>query len=574
MENDLGRAALDGEWHGALPRYLALAESLQGCRVLELGCGSGAGTRLLWALTDAEIVALDPRPELIQAAQSSAPERADAFSRSAYDPLEAEDDAFDVVLALGGDPLAAITALEEVRRVLRPSGLLILAVPHPGAYDLDQLLPAAEGALPHPPPDDAPAPDEVLGLLSTVFAHVAAFEQRPELHAAILPPPAPSEAADATVELNVAAARARLDLGGAPRHLVNLAREAQPSATLILCSDDPAHLRRVAALAPARIVLPYRLVAASMGRRLSDLHRHLDDLSQTHLLLEGQLEEKARLIDDLEEEVRSQRELARDQAALLERRLAEPPQPSPHAPLPPADDRYVAQLRASAERWESLCLSLQRELELRQHLPAPQAPTPTPPAWLEERDALLAERDALQRQLTAQERAENDQLARALLALAELEERRQQSAALEQRIREQEAEARAFIQEVAATLERAHTQEIQLNKLQEELDRLQSARAKDTLNAQSLEVEIAVRGQKILKLERDLMGKNLEVNSQERENVQLVKRLAERDLELERLRAELNSLNEKLHTSAPDLASRPKRAPRKKKAQPEDEPPA
>ncbi len=101
-------------------------------RVLDLGCGDGYfALRLLDA--GAEVVALDPAPEAVRRARDRAA-GLDVRTIEADAPLPLDDASFDVVWA--GETIEHVADtggwLSEVRRVLRPSALLLLSTPDHG----------------------------------------------------------------------------------------------------------------------------------------------------------------------------------------------------------------------------------------------------------------------------------------------------------------------------------------------------------------------------------------------------------------------------------------------------------
>jgi ubiquinone/menaquinone biosynthesis C-methylase UbiE len=122
-----------------------------GHRALDIGCGTGTLAVLIKRLhPDVEVVGLDPDPEALDRGRRKA-QRASArvqFDQGFADRLPYQDASFDRVFSslmfhhLGNDEKEA--TLREVRRVLRPGGILSLmdfAGPEAGAHgSLSRLL--------------------------------------------------------------------------------------------------------------------------------------------------------------------------------------------------------------------------------------------------------------------------------------------------------------------------------------------------------------------------------------------------------------------------------------------------
>ena len=100
-------------------------------RVLDLGCAFGYGTRKLARAHEA--YGLDASPRFIARARRAAPEI--PFTLGSAEALPYQDRFFDGVLLL--DVLEHVRrerqVLDEVYRVLRPGGILVVSVPHRGA---------------------------------------------------------------------------------------------------------------------------------------------------------------------------------------------------------------------------------------------------------------------------------------------------------------------------------------------------------------------------------------------------------------------------------------------------------
>ncbi len=101
-------------------------------RVLDLGCGDGYFAERLLA-AGAEVIALDVAAEAVRRARNRAPTM-DARTIDADAPLPLPDASFDLVWA--GETIEHVADtggwFSEVRRVLRPSALLLLSTPDHG----------------------------------------------------------------------------------------------------------------------------------------------------------------------------------------------------------------------------------------------------------------------------------------------------------------------------------------------------------------------------------------------------------------------------------------------------------
>lgn len=111
---------------------IALAGDVHGRRILDAGCGSGPLTAALRA-RGAEMTGFDGSPAMIEIARDRLGDGIPLHVADLGGPLPFADEAFDdvvasLVLHYLGD---WTTPLAELRRVLRPSGRLILSVNHP-----------------------------------------------------------------------------------------------------------------------------------------------------------------------------------------------------------------------------------------------------------------------------------------------------------------------------------------------------------------------------------------------------------------------------------------------------------
>jgi 2-polyprenyl-3-methyl-5-hydroxy-6-metoxy-1,4-benzoquinol methylase len=112
-------------------RAMRLLKAPSGARVLDVGSAFGFGTRML--ARRYECVGIDSSPSFVARAHRDVPRA--TFLRSRAEMLPFSGQSFDAVVCLEVlEHLADESrAVEEIRRVLRPGGELVLSVPHAGA---------------------------------------------------------------------------------------------------------------------------------------------------------------------------------------------------------------------------------------------------------------------------------------------------------------------------------------------------------------------------------------------------------------------------------------------------------
>lgn len=330
--------AAQGEWHALLPRYLWAAPSLTDKRVLELGCGHGLGSVALCLRAGCDLTAVDTRPDAIEEAQRRFEELAHVF-RAAPSylalGLDAGEGGFDAILALREDlPWDEPGFLSSLRGLLAPGGVLVCAL-RAAPWGLADLLPGAARA------SGGAALEEALREHYPARMKVV---QRHDLSSFLLPldPEGAAPAWDSPAASNDDALVAEQPLGA--------------EQVLWVCAQEDA------ALEPWRRALRVALSADKLAQQLGQLWgqsaQSAEDASQRALVLEEQLEDRARLVDDLEEELRAQRALSADQADRLAH--LQPPSAPPLAPAP-HDAVLVAQLRADLADSQRALLDLSAE---------------------------------------------------------------------------------------------------------------------------------------------------------------------------------------------------------------------
>lgn len=115
------------------PAVWARLGNLEGRRALDVGCGTGRHTHAL-VEAGAAVVATDPTPEMLARARRKLTGLAVGWIRHALPrPLPFRPETFDVaVLGLVAEHIADLSsALDEVARVLKPRGRVILSALHP-----------------------------------------------------------------------------------------------------------------------------------------------------------------------------------------------------------------------------------------------------------------------------------------------------------------------------------------------------------------------------------------------------------------------------------------------------------
>jgi chromosome segregation ATPase len=118
-------------WYRRLPRYLFIEDRLQDQSVLELGCGSGLGADFLIEQGAGRVVGVDTDERQILKARARYKRPNLSFEVAVGADLPFADGEFGLVLIPEGSRAIGDGALlAAVRRVLRPDGLCLVAVPN------------------------------------------------------------------------------------------------------------------------------------------------------------------------------------------------------------------------------------------------------------------------------------------------------------------------------------------------------------------------------------------------------------------------------------------------------------
>lgn len=136
--------------HYDRPAVLGLLGDVSGCRILDVGCGSGLYAAEL-ARRGAHVTGFDSSAKLVQHARQRVGDAADLRVHDLHHPLGwLSDDSVDqAVMALVVHHLAdPVPALREMHRVLRPGGRLVVSTVHPtadwrqlgGGYFTDEMV--------------------------------------------------------------------------------------------------------------------------------------------------------------------------------------------------------------------------------------------------------------------------------------------------------------------------------------------------------------------------------------------------------------------------------------------------
>lgn len=125
-----------------LLRMLSEIRSSKPWKLVDLGCGTGRNTTALLTIEDAEVVALDASPKMLEVAKG----RLQGVSKQSPDRVELHFEVFDLIessqppaIALSADAVVSTLVLEHipcdiffkhVAQILKPGGVLLLTNMH------------------------------------------------------------------------------------------------------------------------------------------------------------------------------------------------------------------------------------------------------------------------------------------------------------------------------------------------------------------------------------------------------------------------------------------------------------
>ncbi|MGD9735439.1 MAG: class I SAM-dependent methyltransferase [Solirubrobacterales bacterium] len=157
-------------------RYWWAAQAVAGKDVLDAGCGTGYGSAILAAVA-ATVTGVDISAEAVEEADRRLGEKGSVVQGDLR-KLPFDDDSFDAVVCW--ETIEHIedgsAVLAELRRVLRPDGLLLVSSPNPGVYQEDNEHHVHEYT-----------PEELRALVGEQFPQLAEHVQHPWLASAIQP---------------------------------------------------------------------------------------------------------------------------------------------------------------------------------------------------------------------------------------------------------------------------------------------------------------------------------------------------------------------------------------------------
>jgi SAM-dependent methyltransferase len=291
-------------------RYWCASQLAAGKRVLDAGCGTGYGLAMLLAEGPESVTGVDLSEEAVAEAGRRLGDDAELVRADVRD-LPFEEDSFDMVVCF--EVIEHVErqrdALDELKRVLRPGGMLLISSPNRDVYPPGN---------PHHVREYRP--EELQAELEERFENVKLYRQHPWLASALLPDEA--LAAGEPRDLLAAAVGERLD-PGSETYTVAVASDAPLSALpgIVVLGDDfevrwwheqidrlglaDHRSTRTAAELEAEVQRLSRAVldTEQTAARAVELERRLDDLEAECARLTEHSGHCERVIHDMEDSV-------------------------------------------------------------------------------------------------------------------------------------------------------------------------------------------------------------------------------------------------------------------------------
>ena len=247
-------------------RYRWAAQVAKDRLVLDAGCGTGYGSRLLAAGGAREVIGVDIARAVLETVAPAMPESVH-LQVGDLRKLDLEDDAFELVVCFEviehfEDPFIV---LDELVRVLAPGGLLLLSSPNRGVY---------QPGNPHHLHEFAPA--ELVAELAARLGHVRLLRQQDYIVSAVL--------SDATTERGGGAAVPNLAV-----HKLAADSPGREIYTIAMASDaELPELRELAAMTGTLELREWLSVFETQTGAIADKDNYIDELT-------ARLEERDRL---------------------------------------------------------------------------------------------------------------------------------------------------------------------------------------------------------------------------------------------------------------------------------------
>lgn len=247
-------------------RYQWAAQAAKDARVLDAGCGTGYGCRLLALGGAREVIGVDIARSVLEAVASDMPQSV-RLQAGDVRRLDFDDDSFDLVVCFEviehvEDPFSV---LDEIVRVLSPGGLLFVSSPNRGVYPPGN---------PHHLHEFAPA--ELEAELAARLPNVRLLRQRDYILSAVLSDASGGQGDGAVIE-DLALHKLIADAPGDEVYTVAIASDR-----------DLPDLPQVAAITGTLELREWLSVFDTQSRAVADKDSYIDELT-------ARLEERDRL---------------------------------------------------------------------------------------------------------------------------------------------------------------------------------------------------------------------------------------------------------------------------------------